>query len=142
MNNNIEQAPNVEIISSPKIFEYSNFWIRFVAYIIDAILVGFLTGALARFGGASGAIGSIFITGVYYVIMETSDYQGTLGKMAMGLKVTDLEGNKLTYQKSIFRFLATFLSKITILIGYIIAAFTEKKQALHDIIAGTLVIKK
>jgi uncharacterized RDD family membrane protein YckC len=142
MNNNIEQASHVEVISSPKIFEYSNFWIRFVAYLIDSVLVGFLTAALSNFGGTFGAVGSIFITGVYYVIMETSDYQGTLGKMAMGIKVTDLDGNKLTYQKSIFRFLATFLSKITIFIGYIIAAFTEKKQALHDIIAGTLVVKK
>jgi uncharacterized RDD family membrane protein YckC len=74
--------------------------------------------------------------------MESSKMQATIGKLALGLKVTDLEGNKLDFTKALVRNLSRIVSNLTMLIGYIIAAFTEKKQALHDIIAGTLVLKK
>ena len=68
--------------------------------------------------------------------------QATIGKMALGIIVTDMNGAKLTLSKAFVRNLSRILSNLTMLIGYIIAAFTEKKQALHDIIAGTIVVKK
>lgn len=68
--------------------------------------------------------------------------QATIGKMALGIIVTDMNGAKLTLSKAFVRNISRILSNLTMLIGYIIAAFTEKKQALHDIIAGTLVVKK
>ncbi|MDZ7648689.1 MAG: RDD family protein [Cytophagales bacterium] len=73
--------------------------------------------------------------------MESSKTQATIGKMALGLKVTDLEGNKLDFSKALIRSLCRLISNFTMLIGYKIAAFTENKQALHDMIAGTLVLK-
>jgi uncharacterized RDD family membrane protein YckC len=84
---------------------------------------------------------SLLINAAYYGLMESSEKQATLGKMAMGLKVTDMEGNRITLVKALIRYFGKMLSGIILFIGYLMAAFTEKKQALHDIIAGTLVLK-
>ena len=73
--------------------------------------------------------------------MESSHLQATLGKMALSLQVTDLEGRRITFAKATGRFFAKYLSVLTLGIGYLMAAFTERKQALHDIIAGTLVVR-
>lgn len=81
------------------------------------------------------------ISGVYFVLMESSEKQATLGKIAMGLKVTDLNGNRITPTAAIIRFVGRIVSGMIMLIGYIMAAFTAKKQALHDMIASTLVLK-
>ncbi|MCY7675204.1 RDD family protein [Bacillus safensis] len=82
------------------------------------------------------------VTWLYYAIMESSKLQGTLGKMALGIKVTKVTGEKVTFGRATGRFFAKgFLSPI-LYIGYIIAFFTEKKQALHDLIASTIVVKK
>ncbi|MCM2987897.1 RDD family protein [Bacillus safensis] len=84
----------------------------------------------------------IVVTWLYYAIMESSKLQGTLGKMALGIKVTKITGEKITFGRATGRFFAKgFLSSI-LCIGYIIAFFTEKKQALHDLIASTIVVKK
>jgi len=74
--------------------------------------------------------------------MEASPLQGTLGKMMMGLKVADMQGNRISFLKALTRHLAKFLSFITFGIGYIMAAFTEHKQALHDKLAECTVLKK
>ena len=84
----------------------------------------------------------IVVTWLYYAIMESSKLQGTLGKMALGIKVTRVTGEKVTFGRATGRFFAKgFLSPI-LCIGYIIAFFTEKQQALHDLIASTIVVKK
>ena len=79
---------------------------------------------------------------LYFSFMESSKSQATIGKMALGLIVTDMNGGKLDFGKAFVRNICKIISDFTCLIGYIIAAFTEKRQALHDIIAGTLVMKK
>lgn len=79
---------------------------------------------------------------LYFTFMESSKNQATVGKMAMGLIVTDLNGGKLDFSKALVRNLCKIISNLTMLIGYIMAAFTEKKQALHDMLASTLVVKK
>lgn len=85
---------------------------------------------------------SFILTLVYYAGMQASKWQGTVGKKLLGLVVTDLKGNRISFWRAFGRYLAmAFLSSI-FMIGYIIAAFTEKKQSLHDLIAGTLVLKK
>ena len=61
--------------------------------------------------------------------------------MALGIIVTDLDGNQISFGRANGRYWSKIVSSITLLIGYIMAGFTEKKQALHDIIAGTLVLK-
>ena len=79
---------------------------------------------------------------LYFALMESSRFQGTLGKMAVQIKVTDLEGNRLTFGRATGRHFGKIVSGLTLGIGYIMAAFTEKKQGLHDIMAGCLVVRK
>ncbi len=140
---------------------YGGFWIRFVAAIIDGIIVqvvvvpvSFLAGGLTGFAGAMGGVsqsglpllggGIGFVIGLggswlYEALMESSSRQATLGKMIFGMKVTDLAGNRISFGRATGRYFAKCLSALTLLIGYIIAGFTERKQALHDMVAGTLV---
>lgn len=156
---------------------HAGFWLRFVAYIVDYIVIqvaqsivvfpilGFfgitfftfnedidweymsegeiLAMAATVIGAAGAAITvAIVIQILYYSLMEASKYQGTVGKLVLGLKVTDMNGNALDFPKAFIRNLAKVLSGMTFLIGYIMAGFTDKKQALHDIVAGALVVKK
>lgn len=79
---------------------------------------------------------------LYYTLMESSGKQGTLGKMALGIKVTDLNGERISFAKANGRYFGKILSGIILLIGFLMAAFTEKKQGLHDIIADCLVVNK
>lgn len=81
-------------------------------------------------------VGSI----AYFVLMESSSKQGTLGKMA-GIIVTDTNGNRITWMRALGRYFAKILYGIVLLIGYIMVAFTERKQGLHDMICSTLVVK-
>jgi uncharacterized RDD family membrane protein YckC len=130
--------------------EYAGFWRRFAAYIIDSILVSvvfwlavLILGAIADDAGVIfayilGTIGGL----VYYAGMESSTSQATVGKIALGIQVTDLQGNRVSFGRALGRNLAKILSALILYIGFIMAAFTAKKQALHDMIAGTLVVKK
>jgi uncharacterized RDD family membrane protein YckC len=79
---------------------------------------------------------------LYYALLESSAWQGTLGKKALGLEVTDLQGRRIGFGRASGRFFAKFISVLTLFIGFIMAGFTERKQALHDMIAGCLVIRK
>jgi uncharacterized RDD family membrane protein YckC len=130
--------------------EYSGFWRRFVAYVIDNILISvvfwlavLVLGAIAGDGGVIAAyiLGTIGAF-AYYAGMESSSSQATVGKIALGIQVTDLEGNRISFGKALGRNLAKILSALIFYIGFIMAAFTARKQALHDMIAGTLVVKK
>jgi uncharacterized RDD family membrane protein YckC len=86
---------------------------------------------------------TIVLTWLYFASMESSTHQGTLGKMALGLFVTDLQGRRVSFGRASGRFFAKFITGlIPFFIGYIMAGFTAKKQALHDMIASCLVLKK
>lgn len=90
----------------------------------------------------------MFIIGIwiggwlYFALMESSGQQGTIGKMALGIKVTDMNGNRIGFGRATGRYFGKIISSLTLTIGYIMAGFTQQKQALHDIIAGCLVINK
>jgi uncharacterized RDD family membrane protein YckC len=101
-------------------------------------------GMIASIGALIGGywILAMCIQILYFTFMESSKYQATIGKIALGLIVTDLNGGKLDFSKAFIRNLCKIISNVTMLIGYIMAGFTEKKQALHDMIASTLVLKK
>src|ERR1041385_5605179 len=73
----------------------------------------------------------------YYVGFESSHWQATIGKRALGIIVTDMQGNRVSTLRALGRYLGKLLSALTLLIGFVMAGFTEKKQALHDMIAGT-----
>ncbi|MDH5475211.1 MAG: RDD family protein [Cyclobacteriaceae bacterium] len=91
---------------------------------------------------SSIALLSFLINLLYYSLMESSKHQATLGKMAVGIIVTDTNGERLDFTKAMIRSLGKIISSFIFMIGYIMAAFTEKKQALHDMIAGTYVVQK
>jgi uncharacterized RDD family membrane protein YckC len=136
---------------------YAGFWIRFVAYIIDTfilstvlILLGTIWSLknddssidLATTIAQSGMVLSIsfFLHWFYFAIMESSESQATLGKKILGLKVTDEFGQRMSFGRATGRYFSKFISSLILGIGYIMAAFTDRKQALHDKIASTLVI--
>ncbi len=86
---------------------------------------------------------TIAATWLYFALMEASAHQGTLGKIALGLFVTDLQGRRISFGRASGRFFAKIVTGlIPFFIGYIMAGFTEKRQALHDMIASCLVLKK
>ena len=89
------------------------------------------------------AILAMIASWIYYAYMESSPNQGTLGKMALGLIVTDMQGRRIGFGHATGRFFAKIVTGLIPLgIGYMMAGFTEKKQALHDMIAGCLVLRK
>ncbi|HEY5560914.1 MAG TPA: RDD family protein [Clostridiaceae bacterium] len=104
-------------------FIYNNIGIFIIAYILLIFIL-------------------ILIKWIYFAVMESSKNQGTLGKMALGIKVTDLNGERLSFGRASGRFFSKYISALTCTIGYIMAGFTEKKQALHDMISGALVVRK
>jgi len=86
--------------------------------------------------------GSLLLRMLYFAGMHSSANQATLGKMALGIKVTDDQGRRLSFGHALGRWFATALSYITLYIGFLMAAFTDRKRALHDMVAGTLVVDK
>lgn len=84
---------------------------------------------------------STAIKWLYYALMESSSKQATIGKLALGLRVTDLNLHPIDFGRATGRYFGKIISGLLLLIGYIMAGITERKQALHDILAGTLVIR-
>jgi uncharacterized RDD family membrane protein YckC len=96
------------------------------------------------FGFLFGFFGTIFLVSwLYYALSESSSWQATLGKKMLNLKVTDMTGQPISFGRASGRFFAKIVTgMIPLAIGYIIAGFTEKKQAIHDMIASCLVLRK
>jgi uncharacterized RDD family membrane protein YckC len=125
--------------------QYASFGKRFLADLLDKITLAFINAIISGVLGKNSSVAAliwILITLLYYAIQESSAKQATLGKQALGIVVTDLEGKRIDLVKATIRSFSKYISGLILLIGYIMAAFTEKKQALHDIIAGTLVLNK
>ncbi len=85
---------------------------------------------------------AIVLPWLYFAIMESSGKMATLGKMALGIIVTDTEGNRISFWRATGRYFGKIVSGIILYIGFIMVAFTEKKQGLHDMMADTLVVMK
>jgi uncharacterized RDD family membrane protein YckC len=129
---------------------------RLVAGVLDVSIlfcVGVALGVIAVFFPESDLVADSVIEGViellaitlgwlYYALMESSRYQATLGKVLMGLLVTDLKGNRVSFLRATVRYLAKWLSILTLLLGFLMAAFTTRRQALHDIVAGCLIVSR
>jgi len=102
-----------------------------------AILIGFF-GMILVFAAVS-----MLIQWLYHAYLESGETQATWGKQALGLYVTDLMGNPVTFGRASGRFFAKIVTgMIPLGIGYIMAGFTERKQALHDMIASCLVVRR
>lgn len=138
--------------------DYATFGARFAAAFLDGLIMfainlaaGFVIGftiALASGGKGTEAIRAVativgyVLSWLYEALQESSPAQATIGKRALGIIVTDEAGQRISFGRATGRHFGKYLSALIILIGFIMAAFTQKKQALHDIMAGTLVMKK
>jgi uncharacterized RDD family membrane protein YckC len=140
--------------------QYAGFWRRFGAYMIDSVIIAFalnqlgnlcwsfLSLSLSEYNTLRQYVAvylftmSIPLTWVYFSGMESSPLQATIGKLVIGLYVTDLQGHRISFGRATGRFYAKLLSGMLLLIGYLMAGFTEKKQALHDTMAKCLVLRK
>lgn len=127
---------------------YAGFWERFAASFIDAIILCvvylcnlFLFGDLNRELNVGFSLANMLVTIVYFAAFESSARQGTFGKQAMRLKVTDMNGNRISFLNAIGRYLGKFLSQFILFIGYLMMIWDDKKQCLHDRLARTLVVK-
>ncbi len=151
-------TPSSTLATSSPSVAYSGFWRRTAAFAIDYILLAFLSGFIivalqsvpvspyerhssSNMADMARSL-SFLAAGVYFTMMESSRYQGTLGKIAFGLRVTDEKGGRISGGRATGRFFAKIISALILGIGYIMVAFTPKKQGLHDIISNCLVIKK
>ena len=125
---------------------YAGFWRRVAAALLDGLIIGAVTAPFTvgmnsgyRYSTTASSVTTV-VWWLYSALMESSAKQATLGKMALGIRVTDLDGNRIGFGKATGRHFAKILSALILGIGFLMAAFTEKKQALHDILAGTLVV--
>lgn len=128
---------------------YAGFWKRLVAILIDGLITSTVTSplilAFVNDPNARATFSFYFGTVVgwlYYSLMESSSWQATLGKRAMAIQVTDLDGRRIAFRKATGRYFAKILSALTLGIGFLMVAFTKRKQALHDMVAGTLVVNQ
>jgi len=142
---------------------YAGFWKRLGAVVIDSMLLSlfsgicvgiivFVLGGAMVFSGGNGVLPygvlmvlTIYLLGftinwLYFTLMESSVKQATLGKMALGIVVTDDQGKRISFARANVRYWSKILSTMFLCVGYIMAAFTAKKQAMHDLIASTLVV--
>lgn len=166
-------VPAAPAASAAPRLAYAGFWIRLLALAIDNLLLAigfvlvfvpliFLTGlrgylselhieeeisdngVMVLVGFAIlAAIVSLLLTWLYHALLESSDWQATLGKKALGLVVTDMSGQRVSFGRSSGRHFGKMITTmIPAFLGYIMAGFTEKKQALHDMLSGCLVLRR
>ena len=153
---------------------YAGFWLRVLAYLIDALILGVFAAPIvigaAMAMGIGGILASIprdgnpFINGLppifllfiwfcvllgvggtwlYHALLECSEWEGTAGKKALGLIVTDMSGQRVSFARASGRHFGKIVTSfIPLGIGYAMAGFTEKRQALHDMLASCLVLRK
>src|SRR3984893_6147399 len=151
---------------------YAGFWLRAVSSVIDRVILSSIFGVIASFRPAvflifpdantqnvppatmqeflmsiphptpEGFLVLLLLMWIYYAGFESSAWQATPGKKLFRLYVTDLSGRRITFSRASFHNIGRMISEMTFWISYIPAVFTEKKQALHDIIAGCMVLRR
>jgi uncharacterized RDD family membrane protein YckC len=149
---------------APQAAAYAGFWLRLLAYGIDSLVLSVPAAVLLMFLGPAlgirippplmtrnpAALRSLYLldaillglSWLYFALMESSPWQATLGKRMLGLAVTDLAGRRISFSRASMRFFGKILSSLILFVGYVMAGFTARKQALHDLLADCLVIRK
>ena len=130
----------------------AGFWRRFFAIIIDGIIISipaYIVVLVYTLEGSPQESINLFVRyymiivgSLYFIISESSSYQATFGKKVLGIKVTDVNGERIGFGKATARHIGKLASALILMIGYLMAAFTRDKQALHDLMSDCLVIKK
>jgi uncharacterized RDD family membrane protein YckC len=137
---------------------YAGFWRRFLAIVIDELLLGIVSLLFTasylltvmsgpdmevfEITALSSWIFRVLLHWLYFTLMESSPKQATVGKMAIGIIVTGYDGKRISFLRANGRYFGKFLSALFFGIGFIMAGMTKKKQALHDMLAETLVVMK
>jgi uncharacterized RDD family membrane protein YckC len=122
--------------------EYGGFWIRVGAYLLDAILLIIVQLILQQMleSSTQASLANAVFGWLYFAGCE-SMIRGTPGKLVLGMRVADMNGNDISFLRATGRYFAKILSGLILLLGFVMVAFTSNKQGLHDKIAGTLVLK-
>ncbi|MBI1797944.1 MAG: RDD family protein [Candidatus Eisenbacteria bacterium] len=134
---------------------YAGFWRRLAACLVDSLLFAIVSGLVNVVMGVSVvdpdytegrtwkalAINTV-IAWIYSAAFESSRAQGTLGQQALGIAVTDLAGGRISFARATGRHFGQLVSALLLFVGYVMIAFTEKKQALHDMMAGCLLVRR
>jgi uncharacterized RDD family membrane protein YckC len=143
---------------------YAGFWLRVFAWIIDIFLLSIFVGIFilnplmpragispenpwAMFNSNSRQVLAInllvlMVQWCYFALLESSAWQASFGKRLLGIYVTDAQGKRISFARASGRYFAMIVSTLTLGFGYVMGAFTPKKQMLHDMIADCLVLKK
>jgi len=121
---------------------FGGFWIRVVAWVIDWIVTGIPVAVVRAIAGPVAALPVVAALLLYFPLFESSARQGTFGKQICGLAVTDTRGQRISFGRALGRYFAKFLSALVLGIGFLMVAFTPRKRGLHDLIAGTLVVRR
>ncbi len=128
--------------------DYAGFGTRFIAWLIDGVIIsllGWLMGIFLGVNAFEASWGVIWFNNIlsllYFIVMEGGSKNATIGKQLVGIRVTDMQGAPIGYDKAALRNICKILSALILLIGFIMIAFTERKQGLHDSIANTLVVR-
>lgn len=135
----LEHLPQSDISSLPT-SEFGGFWVRVLAALIDSVIIGALSGALASqemtLGLASGTLAA-----AAYGIAAPVLWGGHVGKLVFGYRIVTADGRRLTWQSSALRYVATLLSAFACSLGNLAVAFSDRKQGWHDRLAGTYVVR-
>jgi uncharacterized RDD family membrane protein YckC len=143
----------------PSHLVYAGFWLRFVAIFIDGIIlsplvfvyIGIYFAASAGDQSVRMTLDAVLFVGwviigvsqwLYFALLESSRRQATLGKQLMGIQVTARQGTRIRFGQATGRYFAKIVSGFTLYIGFMMAGWTQRKQALHDMLADTLVVRK
>ncbi len=129
-------------------FKLGSIGARFIAALVDVIILAAVNGSLTMFAvpgedlqsqGAISGLG-LLMNLLYFMLMESSSYQATVGKMVVNLKVVDEQGQRLKTAQAAKRALGRTLSGIILGIGFLVALFNNENRTLHDMLAKTRVI--
>ena len=135
--------------------QYAGFWDRFAAFVADiVVLVAIVTvfalalevlresiGLQPTWSDDTDTLLGLFMGWLYFAGTESSRLQATLGKWGVGIMVTDSEGKRISFAQASWRYVTKLISWVIFFLGFIVAAFTPRKQAFHDYAANTLVIR-
>ena len=120
---------------------YAGFWVRLIAGIIDFVIL-WVVYIILMLIPIIGWIFSLFASWLYYAIQHSSSKQATLGMRALDIKITDEKLTKITFWRASGNYFVTYFSYLLLFIGFIMIAFTQRKQGLHNFISRTVCIRK
>lgn len=121
-----------------------------ITVVVMMVVMFFIRRSFLESGGFDQAFLLVFITSylgglvvawLYFALGDSSAGQGTLGKRIMGLKVTKVDGGKIGFGRASLRYVGRLLGVLTLLIGFLIALVTPRRRALHDYVAGSVVVR-